>query len=60
MTSVKQQALKAIKSMPAESTIDDIFERLHFIAQVEAGIRDADDGRILTHDDVKKRVVNWL
>lgn len=60
MTPVKQQALKAIKSMPDESTIDDIIERLHFIAQVEAGIRDADEGRILTHEEVKKRVVKWL
>lgn len=60
MTPVKQQALKAIKSMPDESTIDDIIERLHFIAQVEAGIRDADEGRVLTHEEVKKRVVKWL
>ncbi|HQG29854.1 MAG TPA: hypothetical protein PLY73_14980 [Candidatus Ozemobacteraceae bacterium] len=60
MTPVKQQALKAIKSMPEESTIDDIIERLHFIAQVEAGIHDADEGRILTHEEVKKRVVKWL
>ena len=60
MTPVKQQALKAIKSMPDESTIDDIIERLHFIAQVDAGIRDADEGRILTNEEVKKRVVKWL
>lgn len=60
MTPVKQQALKAIKAMPDESTIDDIIERLHFIAQVEAGIRDANEGRTLTHEEVKQQVVKWL
>lgn len=55
----KQQALKAIKTMPEESTLEEIMERLHFIGQVNAGIRAADEGRTITHEEMKKRVRKW-
>jgi len=55
----KQLALKAIKTMPDEATLEEIMERLHFIGQVNAGIRDADEGRTISHEEVKKRVRLW-
>ena len=55
----KQQTLKAIKTMLDESTIEDIMVRLHFIAQVDAGLRDADEKRTITHEEMKKRVKQW-
>lgn len=55
----KQLALKAIKTMPDEATLEEIIERLHFIGQVNAGIRDADEGRTISHEEMKKRVRKW-
>ncbi len=56
----KQQALKAIKTMPDEATLEEIMERLHFLGQVNAGIRDAEEGRTISHEEMKKRVRAWL
>lgn len=56
MSPIKQAALKAIRALPDDATIEDIIERLHFIAQVEAGLRDLDEGRFITHEEMKKRI----
>lgn len=56
----KQQAIKAIKALPDDATIEDMIERLHFIAQIEAGIRAANEGRVISHEEMKKRIDQWF
>jgi len=34
-------------------------EWLHFIAQVEAGLKDVDAGRVISNEDRKKRIRQW-
>jgi len=55
----KQQAIKAIKALPDDATIEDMMEWLHFIAQVEAGLKDVDAGRVISNEDLKKRIRQW-
>jgi predicted transcriptional regulator len=35
-------------------------ERILFLAKVERGIEQADVGKTLTHDKVRKRMAKWL
>jgi predicted transcriptional regulator len=51
----KQRALGAIQALPDTATIDQAIERLCFIAKIEEGLRDSQDGRVVSHDEVKKR-----
>jgi predicted transcriptional regulator len=54
-TTEKQRAIDAIRSLPEQATIEDAIERLCFIAKIEEGLRQADAGQLIPHDEVKKR-----
>jgi predicted transcriptional regulator len=49
--------LEAVRQLPADATVEQAMERLYFLAKVEEGIRQADAGRVVDHDDVKRRVL---
>jgi predicted transcriptional regulator len=51
----KQRALDAIRAMPDGATMDDVIERLCFIAKIEDGLRQSRAGRVVPHEEVKKR-----
>jgi predicted transcriptional regulator len=60
MQTVKQQAIEWIQSLPDDCTLDDIRYHLYFRERVEAGLKDADEGRVIPHEEVKRRVSEWL
>jgi predicted transcriptional regulator len=60
MQSVKQNAIKVIEQLPDESSFEDIMEKLLFLQKVEAGLEDIRQGRVISHDEVKKRLAQWL
>ena len=51
----KQRALDAIRALPDSATIDDVIERLCFIAKIEEGLRQSHAGQVVSHDEVKTR-----
>lgn len=55
----KDTILQALRTLPAEVTIDDVVERLIFIERVEEGLRDSEAGRTVSQEDVKKMVASW-
>ena len=56
----KERILKAIETLPDESTIEDAIERLVLLAKVQKGIEDADSGNTASHKEAKKRFEQWL
>ena len=60
MKSAKQSAIEIIENLPDDSSYEDIMERLFFLQKVEAGLKDIDDGKVVSHEEVKKRLVRWL
>ena len=51
----KQRALEAIRALPENTTMDEAIERLCFIAKIEEGLRQSQAGRVVSHDEIKKR-----
>jgi predicted transcriptional regulator len=41
--------------LPPTATIEDVMERLYFLAMIERGVADAEAGRVLPHEDVRTR-----
>ena len=56
----KSIALKAIEELPADASLEDAMERLIFIAKVREGMRQADQGDVISHADAKRRLKRWL
>ena len=55
MSTTKEEALQLISRLPEEVTWEDIMYRLYVKRKIEAGIKAADEGRTISHDEVKER-----
>ena len=53
--SLKQRVLEVMDHLPPNATVEDLMERLYFLAKVDRGLSDADAGRVVSHEDVSKR-----
>jgi predicted transcriptional regulator len=60
MNTVKQSAIKAIQNLPENSSYEDIMEKLFFMEKVESGLKEIEEGKTISHEDVKKRLSKWL
>lgn len=60
MAEIKQQVIQMIQSLPDNVTIDDIMAELYFKLQVDAGLRELDAGKGIPHEEVEKRMSEWL
>ena len=55
-TGAKKKILEVVEQLPDDATIEDAIERLYFLAKIEKGIREADAGLTVSHDEAKKRL----
>ena len=54
MKRIKQKAIDAISSLPVNATWEDISYCLYVRQKVDEGIKAADEGRVLSHEEVKQ------
>ena len=59
MAKAKAEALELIKKLPDDVTTGAIMEELFFKQQVEKGLQDLAEGRVLTHDELKDKIARW-
>ena len=60
MVITKEKIQKQIDAMPDQFDTEELMERIMFVAQVEEGLKDIAEGRIISHDEAKKRMAKWL
>ena len=53
MPDLKETAINIIKSMPDDIDWQDIMEELYFHLKVEQGLREADEGKFVSLEEVK-------
>lgn len=59
MAQLKEIAIETIKRLPDECSLEDIMCEIDFVAQVLEGLKDAEAGRLLTTEELLKRVETW-
>lgn len=59
-TSTKEAALKVISRMPDDASLEEVMYELYFRQRVDRGIRELDEGKTVSHKDVKRSLVKWL
>ena len=60
MVELKQRVIRMIQALPDEVTLDEIMAELYFRLQVDAGLKELDEGQGIPHDEVTKRMSRWL
>jgi len=56
----KQQAIQAIEGLPDSATLEDIMADLYFRQKVDRGLKDLQEGRVVSHEEAKRRLAQWL
>jgi len=57
--SQKQMALETLRQMPESATLQEISREIALLAAIRRGEDAAEAGRVLTHEEVKRRSAAW-
>jgi len=60
MQSAKMEVSKLIDTLPDDCSLDDIQYHLYVLQKVERGLKDGEEGRTFTQEEVGKRAAKWL
>ncbi len=55
----KDKLKQSIDNLPETFTIDELIDQLIFIEKVEEGIQQADQGKVISDEDVKGIIDKW-
>jgi predicted transcriptional regulator len=58
MNIAKDEARKLINRLPDNATWDDIMYEFYVKKKITAGLKAAEDGRVVSHEDAKKRLLS--
>jgi predicted transcriptional regulator len=56
----KEKVLSVLNKFPQEFTLDELLERLIVIEKIDEGLQDVENGKLISHKDLKKEVKKWL
>jgi predicted transcriptional regulator len=57
----KKQIIAVIEAMPKEEfdSADEVIEEIILLEKIEEGIKDMEEKRIITHEEMKKEMQSW-
>ena len=55
----KQAVLEIIRSLPEDTSLDEIIEEIQVLAAIQRGLEDAEQGRVVSHEEVRRRFEAW-
>lgn len=56
----KEIVLETIRALPDNCSLEEIAERIEFMAAVQKGLDQLDKGEGIPHEEVKKQLASWL
>jgi predicted transcriptional regulator len=54
MSTAKDDAIKTISQLPEEASWDEIMYKIYVKRKIEEGLKAADEGRTVSHEEVKE------
>ncbi|HUT54539.1 MAG TPA: hypothetical protein VM658_14205 [bacterium] len=55
MSTAKEEAKALLEQLPDTATWDDIMYELYVEEKIAIGMKEADEGRVVSHEEVKRR-----
>ena len=56
----KQAASDVLKEMPDDKTFEDIMYQIYVLSKIEKGLKEADQGNLISQDGAEKEMEKWL
>ncbi|MSR64356.1 MAG: hypothetical protein EXS18_01070 [Verrucomicrobiae bacterium] len=55
----KEVVIEAVRKLPEDATLQQISEEIAILAAIRKGEEAADEGRVIPHEEVKKKLASW-
>ena len=59
METAKEEVRRILESLPDDATLEDIQYRIYVRQAIAAGLRDVDQGRVVSQEEVERRMARW-
>ena len=59
MSTAKEEFKRLIDAQPDDATREELLRELAFHAMIERGLADADAGRVISNEEMKRRISSW-
>ena len=59
MSKAKEELTKLIEEQPEDSSREEIVRELAFHVMVQRGLADSDAGRVVSNDEMARRIRSW-
>ena len=60
MATAKEQITELVQQQPDDSSYDEIIRELAFHRMIDRGLKDSDEGRTISNDEMEARINTWL
>jgi predicted transcriptional regulator len=59
METAKEELRRILESLPDDATLEDIQYRIYVRQAIAAGVRDIDEERVVSQEEVERRMSRW-
>lgn len=59
MQTAKQEVSKRLSQLQEDCSLEDIQYHLYVLQKIERGLKDVEEGRVYTQEEVEKRMAKW-
>lgn len=59
MSTAKELITELIRQQPDDSSYDEIIRELAFDLMVQRGLKDTDEGRTISNEEMERRIKTW-
>lgn len=56
----KEAVIELVRSLPDDVSLEEVVEEIKTLAAIQAGVEDAEHGRVVSHEEVRGRFEAWL
>ncbi len=60
MKTAKKEVRRILDQIPDDASLEDIQYHIYVCQKIERGLQDMDDGRVLSREQVEKRMSRWI
>jgi len=60
MQTTKKEVSDLLKRLPDNCTLEDVQYHLYVLQKIARGLKDAEEGRVYSQEEVEKKMSKWL
>ncbi len=60
MQKVKEEVSSLLTRLPDDCSLEDVQYHLYVLQKIERGLKDVEEGRVYTQEEVEERMAKWI